>query len=205
MCLHKHRYLICELGQAQMTYRSRTGGPSKARAGTKSKSKRKLHHPPDPSARPAPQQDLSTSPLPPTTSANGQLLERILSIPPDAELLTLIRHALQPTIDAPDFVESVQRVKALLYERKWLEVFGDAELIKVYAGRWTPSRALCYRNLFASLPDIAGVFALAPTRKSELSLFGWEPKNSADKRYWETMNMIELLSYEDTQKGTIVS
>ena len=174
-----------------MTYRSRTGGPAKAKLGTKAKSKRKLHHPPDPTARPsaASRQDISTSPLPPTTSGNGQLLEQILSNPSDPEILSLIHHALRPTLDSPDFVESVQRVKTLLYERKWLEVFSDPELIGVYAGRWTPSRALCYRHLFASLEEVSNLFVSSSVAVDE-SDEDEEDENEASLRdHLDTMSI----------------
>ena len=74
--------------------------------------------------------------------------------PNDVQLLDMIRRSLLPTLNSPTYIDDCQRVKSLLYDRQWLEVFTDSELVKVYAGKWVPSRALCYRDLFWYLRDV---------------------------------------------------
>lgn len=129
-----------------MTHRSRTGGPVKKRGGQKQKSNRKLHHPPPP-----PQAaDPAANPSPPSSA--------YLESPSDGEILEIVHHALRSTIDSPGFPAAVQKVKGLLYDKKWLEVFTDHGLLESYAGRWVPSRACCYRELFATLGSIRRMF-----------------------------------------------
>jgi 25S rRNA (uracil2843-N3)-methyltransferase len=81
-----------------------------------------------------------------------------LESPTDDEILELVHHALRATLDSPTLSNNVQKVKGLLYEKKWLELFGDATLLESYAGRWVPSRACCYRELFAMLGDVRRLF-----------------------------------------------
>lgn len=128
-----------------MTHRSRTGGPVKQRGGAKKKTGRKLHHPPPPPEADAAERS--------TNSA-----EAYLESPTDGEILEIVHHALRETIDAHGFPAAVQKVKGLLYDQKWLEVFTDHGLLESYAGRWVPSRACCYRELFATLDPIRQLF-----------------------------------------------
>lgn len=110
-----------------MTHRSRSGGPVKQRV---QKALRKAPPPPPP---------------PPGTP---------VLIPGDRTILDLLHTALRPHITSPTFRDSIQRIKGLLFDREWLAVFTDPELLGAYAGRWVPSRALCYRDLLVSLPII---------------------------------------------------
>lgn len=121
-----------------MTHRSRTGGPPKARTSGKPKiasgkqvasAPRKLHHPPV------------------TDRAFTDQVAETPSTPTPAEILSLIRDSLATTVDTDNFIPTVQKIKALLYDKKWLEVFEDATLLEAYAGRWVPSRVMCFRDL----------------------------------------------------------
>ncbi|ORY34994.1 hypothetical protein BCR39DRAFT_563579 [Naematelia encephala] len=166
-----------------MTHRSRTGGPprQRQRAGGKSSktSNRKLHHPPTADSQ-LDNNDIATRPqslsaLPPSDS-------RRLSFPADSEILQVIHTALRPTLDSATFVEDVQKVKGLLYERKWLEVFGDKAkegqekeeegeegsrgLLEVYAGRWVPGRALCFRNLMGGLDELRSFWEVGKEKEN---------------------------------------
>jgi 25S rRNA (uracil2843-N3)-methyltransferase len=118
-----------------MTHRSRSGGPIKPRPkAPKSKDgPKKLHHPPSSNT------PLSIEPNP--------LLIPFLTSPTDPEILNLIHHALKETLLSHTFLPSIQRIKALLFDRKWLEVFEDPAFLEAYAGRWVPSRACCFRSL----------------------------------------------------------
>ena len=135
-----------------MTHRSRTfGGPDKHKGpgGRKKGHQRKLHHPP-PRNAPAKDEVASDTATIPASA--------FLEAPTDDEILKLVHHALRSTLDSPSLSNNVQKVKGLLYDKKWLELFGDATLLESYAGRWVPSRACCYRELFAMLGDVRRLF-----------------------------------------------
>ncbi|OCF37038.1 cytoplasmic protein [Kwoniella heveanensis BCC8398] len=135
-----------------MTHRSRSGGPQKKRGtGAKQTHTRKLHHPPPPPPEepPSPPPE-SANPLPPS-------LESGPYNPPDSEILALLHRALHETLSSDEFVPTVQRIKGLLRDKKWLDVFcGTEGVLESYAGRWVPSRACCFRELMGHL--VQGVF-----------------------------------------------
>lgn len=87
----------------------------------------------------------------------GKQRHPLLDTPDTGEILALIRHSLASTITSPDFVPTIQKIKGLLYEKKWLDAFGDETLLEAYAGRWVPSRVLCFRELLAELDDVRAV------------------------------------------------
>nr|ODN91245.1 cytoplasmic protein [Cryptococcus depauperatus CBS 7841] len=125
-----------------MTHRSRTGGPTKKRNQNKQGQTRKLHHPPPP----------RSSSLPPTSTTTPLPLAEGPFNPPNSELLSLIHRALHKTLSSDSFQDTIQKIKGLLYDQKWLEVFcGPEGLLEAYAGRWVPSRAACFRELMGSL------------------------------------------------------
>lgn len=135
-----------------MTYRSRSGGPQKThRKGKNAKKVPKLHHPPAGGVGDAVGESASESAEDSSSGSRFNTLE-------DEEILAVMRDALQGTLDAPDFRTKVQTAKGLLYERKWLELFTDEGLLEAYAGRWGPSRALCFRDLMGRLAEVRGVF-----------------------------------------------
>ncbi|KAK8849431.1 hypothetical protein IAR55_004763 [Kwoniella newhampshirensis] len=128
-----------------MTFRSRSGGPAKRSKKGKQTHTRKLHHPP----AAVPEQPL-TPPLSPTSVPLPPHTEPFN--PPDSELLALLHRTLHSTLSDDNFLINVQRIKGLLRDKRWLEVFcGSEEVLESYAGRWVPSRALCFRELIAGL------------------------------------------------------
>lgn len=90
-----------------------------------------------------------------------------LSHPSEATILSLIHHALREQIDSDDLVPTVQKVKGLLYERKWLEVFGDPGLLGSYAARWVPGRALCFREMLGGLSEVREMFTVLRNEEDE--------------------------------------
>jgi len=135
-----------------MTHRSRAGGPPRPKSQSKppsSKSQPKtLNHPPSSSSsRP----HAPSSPT--TTSASSFFVS-----PTDPAILELIHQSLRSTLDSPTFLPAVQHIKSLLYDRRWLEVFGNETLLPTYVGRWVPSRALCFRELLGSLSEVMEIF-----------------------------------------------
>ncbi|WWC95291.1 hypothetical protein V866_002151 [Kwoniella sp. B9012] len=129
-----------------MTFRSRSGGPVKKRGNKKQTHTRKLHHPPPPPKEEQP------PPPPPSSLPLPSSLESGPFNPPDSEILALLHRALHESLSSDNFVDTVQRIKGLLYDKKWLEVFcGPESVLESYAGRWVPSRVCCFREVMDKL------------------------------------------------------
>jgi len=124
-----------------MTHRSRSGGPQAQHV-----QRKKINLPRKPRPEPKIEEDPNATPPPEAHPSS--------STPTTFDILALIRHSLAPTITSPDFKGTVQTIKGLLYDKKWLEAFGDEELLEAYAGRWVPSRVLCFRELFAESEEL---------------------------------------------------
>lgn len=94
-------------------------------------------------------------PDPSTSSSSASAYPHLASHPSSSSILHLIRHALSPSLDSPDFLPTVQRIKGQLYDRRWLEVFNPPpgaegeRVLQTYAGRWVPGRVLCFRQMWA--------------------------------------------------------
>lgn len=136
-----------------MTHRSRSGGPQQIYT-----QRKKTNGQSQPNGRKA---GPSTATAAATTSTPNPRIPApdrhpLTTTPSSNDILALIRHALSRTITSADFVPTVQKIKGLLYERKWLEAFGDEGLLEAYAGRWVPSRALCFRELLGASEEIRG-------------------------------------------------
>ena len=153
-----------------MTHRSRSGGPAKThRKRGQAGQGRKLHHPPTAQSSSSaladnPEED-ERSDVEEEDEVDPPLPTSAFADPTDADILAVIHRALRSTLDAPDFLVSVQNVKSLLYEKKWLEVFTNPAMLDVYAGRWVPSRAVCYRDLLVSLKAVRAVFSAGASHR----------------------------------------
>lgn len=86
--------------------------------------------------------------------------ESFTSLNLQQKCLDIFRDALSPSIDDK---ATLQEVKGNLYNRDFSTAFGKEEYLRVYASRWSPSRALAYLNVFA---DSANDFA-PPNRESD--------------------------------------
>lgn len=149
-----------------MTHRSRSGGPGPQQKGRKPLSKKKrgpkLHHPPPPPAA-----EDTTTPPPPADADGAEsdsddeegsvLPARVFKDKPTNQgILNALDKAIRYDEHFPDHV---QRAKALLFERRWLDLFLDRELLDAYAGRWVPSRALMFRAVMADLRPVRALFS----------------------------------------------
>lgn len=67
--------------------------------------------------------------------------------------LDIFRDALRPTDDDN---KVLQEVKGHLYGRDFATAFGREDYLRVYASRWSPSRALAYVKIFADLAPQIG-------------------------------------------------
>lgn len=88
----------------------------------------------------------------PSVPTAAALSEAASNIPltSQQQCLELFRNAFQPSADDKDIL---QQVKASLFDRKFAAAFGKEEYLRVYASRWSPSRALGY---FQILTDLSG-------------------------------------------------
>jgi 25S rRNA (uracil2843-N3)-methyltransferase len=158
-----------------MTHRSRSGGPTRTKAGQKKKAG-KLHHPPSRDAPAAgPESEAGSESESESKPAAAAVIEEEDAVlpasafrtPDDLDLLNILRWALHACVHSVDFTADVQKVKALLYERKWLELFTDPALLDAYAGRWVPSRALAFRQMMAEIRGVRGLFCGAVDEAAE--------------------------------------
>ena len=69
------------------------------------------------------------------------------SVPTQQRLLDYFSTTFPETRDA-DFPVKVQTLKGYLYKRDFQAAFGDPDLLRVYAARWSPTRALAYSEIF---------------------------------------------------------
>lgn len=149
-----------------MTHRSRSGGPGPQQKGRKATKKkagpgRKLHHPPPPPNADAAEDDASPPadvPESDSESEDGPILpSRVFKEKPTNQT---ILNALDKAIRYDEkFPDHVQRAKTLLFERRWLDLFLDRELLDAYAGRWVPSRALMFRAVMADVKPVRALFS----------------------------------------------
>ncbi|MCJ1233997.1 hypothetical protein MMC14_001955 [Varicellaria rhodocarpa] len=59
----------------------------------------------------------------------------------------------------PTLSNSIQEVKEHLFNRDFDKAFGRPELLKAYAARWSPSRALAYLDILLNTPALAAHMA----------------------------------------------
>lgn len=64
--------------------------------------------------------------------------------------LNIFRDTLHPS---EEDVELLQEVKTHLFNREFATAFSKQEYLRVYASRWSPSRALGYSEIFADVAD----------------------------------------------------
>lgn len=74
------------------------------------------------------------------------------SLPPD-DTLRLFQDSFKFLFDSPNLEIFVQTVKGDLYNRDYSKAFSDDDRRMAYCVRWTPSRALAYGSLLATLDE----------------------------------------------------
>lgn len=134
-----------------MTHRSRKGAPGSERVkklNHKAKNtSKKLHHPHG--AGGVRRASISSSE---GEQQTGTAL--------DLSLLAIMQDGLKDTLEAEDLNERLQEVKGHLYNKAWLELFrdGNEKLLKAYAARWAPSRAMAFREMMRKSRAVRAVF-----------------------------------------------
>ncbi|KAF2485890.1 hypothetical protein BDY17DRAFT_114941 [Neohortaea acidophila] len=82
----------------------------------------------------------------PTLDRRPLIEESTVDFSLQQKCLDIFRDALQPS---QDDAQAVQEVKGHLYDRNFSAAFGRDEYLRVYASRWSPSRALAYAEIFS--------------------------------------------------------
>lgn len=85
------------------------------------------------------------------------------SLPFDLQqlLLNIFRNSFPDRLSS-DIKPLLQEVKGHLYNRDFAAAFGKEEYLEAYALRWSPSRALCYLQIFEDLKDELKIFQGLP-------------------------------------------
>lgn len=66
-------------------------------------------------------------------------------------ILNLFSDSFQAVLSSDSFTQTLQEIKQALFNRDFDLAFGKEEYLEAYAARWSPSRALCYANVFLTL------------------------------------------------------
>ncbi|KAJ3211921.1 hypothetical protein HK099_007885 [Clydaea vesicula] len=66
----------------------------------------------------------------------------------EINVLDIFKESCEEELTDENFQEKLKQIKKFFIERDYLGIFNDKDLIKVYATSYSPSRALCWRNLF---------------------------------------------------------
>ncbi|KAF2453653.1 hypothetical protein BDY21DRAFT_257653, partial [Lineolata rhizophorae] len=88
-----------------------------------------------------------------TTKPPNNVAESSIPIALQQSLLDIFRNAFGSRFQ-PDFSPAVQEVKQHLFHRDFTSAFSRQELLDVYCGRWSPSRALGYLQILEELNEV---------------------------------------------------
>ncbi|KOS23400.1 Uncharacterized protein ESCO_006602 [Escovopsis weberi] len=66
-------------------------------------------------------------------------------------LLDIFAHAFRDVLASNDFAQRLRDVKHALFDRDFAAAFGSEDLLRVYAARWSPTRALCYASVLQGI------------------------------------------------------
>lgn len=69
------------------------------------------------------------------------------------KLLSVFQAAYAGVLSSPGFAQTLQEVKAALYDREFERAFAREEYLDVYAARWSPTRALGYAAVLEGLRE----------------------------------------------------
>lgn len=69
-------------------------------------------------------------------------------------LLNIFRNSFSESTNS-DISSTLQEIKGHLYNRDFQQAFGRKEYLEAYAVRWSPSRALCYAEIFKDILPLA--------------------------------------------------
>ncbi|ELQ35166.1 hypothetical protein MCOR27_004396 [Pyricularia oryzae] len=75
----------------------------------------------------------------------------LISLPDQQKMLNLFSQAFNAELTSPDFTNTLQAVKQGLFDRDFERVFGDEANLRVYAARYSPTRALGYAEVLSGI------------------------------------------------------
>lgn len=87
-------------------------------------------------------------------------------------ILNIFSDSFQALLSSESFNSTLQEIKQALFNRDFDTAFGKEEYLETYAARWSPSRALCYGNLFLILRDEFDTVAAAASGKLKMVSIG---------------------------------
>ncbi|KAJ9127186.1 hypothetical protein QFC24_001423 [Naganishia onofrii] len=117
----------------------RRSDPTNHPIALRSGGRKKLHHPPSKNPSHGPN---SHAHLP---------MHKQPCLPNEVAILDVLNASLAQALADPNLAVKIQQIKALLYEKRFLEVFETESWLDIYAARWVPSRALAFREIFDSI------------------------------------------------------
>lgn len=89
----------------------------------------------------------------PNTTKQAKISETSSTVPLELQqkCLDIFQRALKPGVDD---TKILQEVKGHLYNRDFAAAFGQDDYLRVYASRWSPSRALGYLQILADVQEL---------------------------------------------------
>lgn len=84
--------------------------------------------------------------------------EELNDVETSQQILTVFADAFCNILNDADLKAKIQKVKAALFNRDYLEAFGNQENLEAYIVKWSPSRALSYFWFLKSLNSISRNF-----------------------------------------------
>ncbi|TPX57166.1 hypothetical protein PhCBS80983_g04017 [Powellomyces hirtus] len=82
----------------------------------------------------------------------------LLSPNPEQALLNLILSAFdRNALTSEEAQTRLRTIKALFFNRDYVGIFTNQDLLPVYASEYIPGRALCYRRMFMEVPELRSV------------------------------------------------
>lgn len=87
----------------------------------------------------------------PVADQGGASVEPHLDVEEQQRLLTLFKDAFASVLSSEAFPVVLQEIKQALFNRDFAAAFSKEEYLEAYAARWSPTRALCYADIFLRL------------------------------------------------------
>jgi 25S rRNA (uracil2843-N3)-methyltransferase len=102
-----------------------------------------------------PQKPTSSASQPGTgvVSSNTTVANSALSVQRQQGILNIFSEAFDNVLSSDTFPTLLQDIKQALFNRDFDTAFGSEDYLETYAARWSPTRALCYANVFIGLKE----------------------------------------------------
>lgn len=121
-------------------------------------------------------------------------------------VLNIFSDSFQPLLSSDSFNSTLQEIKQALFNRDFDTAFGKEEYLETYAARWSPSRALCYGNLFLILKqELDTVAAAASGTLKMVSIGGCAAEHVGFASYLAQSGSEGSLTLVDSAPWTHVS